>query len=125
MFAEASATSAIRLVRCKRSHDSQALIEKTTTTMNAVVRITALSSAATVRRLSMKFPQELHAFGQKRVKTYSALAREPPAAGNNSIHSVRVFGFRRGNQAGSPGVKAVLTNNLKFRGALRCSSVCS
>src|SRR5438552_4599567 len=57
MFAEASATTAIRLVNCRRSQESQAVSEKPRTMKNAVVRITAWSSADTVRRFSMDAPK--------------------------------------------------------------------
>jgi hypothetical protein len=52
-FDEASAITEMRLVNCKRPHESQALIENPITTQNAVVRMTALRSADTVKRFSI------------------------------------------------------------------------
>src|SRR5450432_2574603 len=49
--------TAMRFVTCRRPQESQALSENPTTTQKAVVRITALSSADTVKRLSMMSPQ--------------------------------------------------------------------
>ena len=57
MLAEASATTAIRLVNCRRCQESQAVSEKPTTMQNAVVSITAWSSVDTVRRFNMDAPK--------------------------------------------------------------------
>ncbi len=56
-FAEASATTEIRLSICRRLQESKALREKPITTQKEVAKITVCSSAETVKRLSMEFPQ--------------------------------------------------------------------
>ena len=57
----------MRLVDLQRPQDSQALSENPITTQKAVVRITAFSSAETVRRFSMNAPKSYAPFGRKRV----------------------------------------------------------
>jgi len=56
-LAEASAITEIRLADCRRCQDSQALSENMTTMTRAVLRITALSNAETVSRLSIMAPK--------------------------------------------------------------------
>src|SRR5258708_21055840 len=64
-LAEASAITEIRLVSCNRPQESQALSENPSTTQKAVVRITALRSADTVKRFSIIDPPKFRPFGQK------------------------------------------------------------
>jgi hypothetical protein len=74
MFAEASAMTAMRLATCKRPQESQALSENPTTTQNEVTRMTAFSSADTVRRFNMMLPRGVVATWGKSVKTYRVRA---------------------------------------------------
>ena len=57
-LAEASATTEMRLVICRRFQDSHASSENPITMQKAVVRMTVLSSADTLRRFNMIGPQE-------------------------------------------------------------------
>src|SRR5258708_34104287 len=66
-LAEGWAIPEMRLVSCTRPQESQALSENPSTTQKAVVRITALSSADTVKRFSIIGPPKFRPFGQKRV----------------------------------------------------------
>jgi hypothetical protein len=64
-FAETSATTAMRLVTCRRLQESQALSENPMTMQKAVVRMTVLSSADTVKRFSMMAPGDFIHLDQK------------------------------------------------------------
>src|SRR5882724_7205794 len=67
-LAEASAITAMRFVTCNRPQESQALSENPSTTQKAVVRITALSSADTVKRFSIIGPLKIPPIWAKKGK---------------------------------------------------------
>ncbi len=69
MPADASATSAMRLVIWTRCQESHALNENISTMMTEAPRITACNSADTVKRFSMSVLQIAQAFEPETVKT--------------------------------------------------------